>query len=98
MDYSKLYGTIERKQFVDLVLILNDGSNELIMNLHKIILFASCPYFEKLLTSLKEKDQTEIKIIVPDVFITHDIIMGFYGQKTNSGKTGSKASSLTCPY
>lgn len=84
MDLNKLFNFSQEKVFTDLLLILIDDENtERQINVHRIILSISCPYFEKLLTaSFKECNQNTITIIVPNANIAHDIIMSFYGQNT----------------
>src|SRR5436190_512337 len=83
MDYNKLYNSLANNDFIDLKLILQNANKQIILNLHKIILYSCSIYFEKLLTSCKEKLLNEITIQVPNVNICYDIIMSFYGQKTN---------------
>ena len=85
MDLHKLYQAVNDELFIDITLTLIDRNNEITMDLHKIILYSSCIYFEKLLTSCKEKHLNEITIEVPNAFVCYDIIMSFYGQKTNIG-------------
>ena len=67
--------------FTDLKLTLFDGTNQITINVHKIILYFSCIYFEKLLTSLKEKNMDEITIEVPNIYVMHDIIMSYYNPR-----------------
>src|SRR3972149_5336993 len=81
MDYHKLYGSLKENLFTDLTIILMDGNHHLTIDLHKIILYSSCIYFEKLLTNCREKNANSITIIVPNVDVVYDIIMSFYGQK-----------------
>src|ERR1700678_1392603 len=85
MNPNKLHDAINNDLFIDLVLTLKDDINEITMNLHKIILYVSCCYFEKMLTNCKEKNLDKIIIKVPNVFVTYDIIMSFYHQQTNIG-------------
>ena len=89
MDYNKLFHTINQNLFTDLLLTLDDGTKQITMHLHKIILYSSCLYFEKLLTTLKEKNERHITIKVPNAFVSYDIIMSFYCQKTNIGNLPS---------
>lgn len=72
------------EQPADLVLVLKDDLNEMTIDVHKNILATNSPYFSKLFSILKEKDQDKITIQVSNINITHDIIMNFYGQKNNS--------------
>lgn len=85
MDLNKLCELRDDKIFTDLILTLDDGSDQIILHLHKIVLCASSIYFRTLLTSFKEKNLTEITVRVPNVYASNDIIMGFYGEKTNAG-------------
>jgi WD40 repeat protein len=85
MNYIKEYDPTKENLFTDLSLTLIDGINSLTMNLHKIILYLSCTYFEKLLTNCKEKSASNITIEVPNVHVAYDIIMSFYNQKANHG-------------
>src|SRR3990170_8797570 len=84
MDYQELYNSLKENLFTDLSLKLVDQNNTITIRLHKIILYSSCVYFRKLLTSCRERNLNEITIQVPNTFIMHDIIMSFYGQKMNS--------------
>src|SRR3990172_12949961 len=81
MDYHKLYSSLKENLFTDLTIVLIDGNHHLTIDLHKIILYSSCIYFEKLLTNCREKNANSITIIVPNVDVIYDIIMSFYGQK-----------------
>ena len=85
MDLTELYETFNTELFTDVTLILTDEHREIKLRLHKIVLYSACIYFKKLLTNFKEKDSNEIIIIVPNAYVTYDIIMSFYGQKTNIG-------------
>jgi WD40 repeat protein len=85
MNYDKLFSLTQVKIFTDLILTLNDRYHQFTIHVNKNILYSSCIYFEKLLTNFKEKNLNEITIGVPNVYVAHDIIMSFYGQKTNSG-------------
>jgi hypothetical protein len=65
---------------------LTDGHKNIIMNVHKIILYCSCSYFEKLLTNFKEEKSNNITVNVSNVYVAYDMIMSFYNKKTNLGK------------
>lgn len=84
MNYNKAYELVKTSQFCDLELTINDGVNKFVINVHKIILYSSCVYFEKSLTFGKNHSNS-IEILVPNAFVVYDIIMSFYGQKINSG-------------
>lgn len=96
MDQLSIYAAYTQGLFTDLVLILNNSitlsQNGQVMleasvtiNVHRIILYSCCLYFQKLLTAPKEREEKQISITVPNANIVHDIIMSFYGQKTNKG-------------
>src|SRR5581483_10624179 len=84
MDFNKLYQDLHNKKYTDVELILVDCNKQLIMNVHKVILACSSEYFDKLFNFGTEKFQHQIIINVNDVDVAHDIILSFYGQKTNS--------------
>ena len=85
MDLTELYDAFNNEILTDITLILTDEKTEIKVKLHKIILYSSSIYFKKLLTNFKEKNLNEITITVPNAYVTYDIIMTFYGQKTNIG-------------
>ncbi len=80
MNLEKIYLTAKDGIFSDLKLILKDQNSEIIMNVHKHMLYACSPYFEKLLTNCKEANMNEITIIVPNASVCYIIIMSFYGK------------------
>ena len=65
MNSNKLFQILNDKILTDLELTLDDGINQITMNVHKLILYLSSSYFEKLLTRFKEKDLNKITINVP---------------------------------
>lgn len=77
------YSVTKDKLFTDLALTLYDDTNEITINLHKIILYIRCIFFKKLLTSCCEKILNEIKIWVPNVYVARDIIISFYDNNSN---------------
>ncbi|QGR54325.1 btb/poz domain-containing protein [Moumouvirus maliensis] len=85
MDYDKLYYYFCNNIFTDVSLILIDEENEIIFNAHKNVLSSSCEYFEKMFTNenFLENNSKNIKIYVPNVYVTKDIINKFYKQETN---------------
>jgi WD40 repeat protein len=85
MNYSKLYAFTQEKFLTDLVLTLANNDQQLILNVHKVILCSECIYFEKLFSNFQEKDYTSITIQVSNIHAAYDVIMSLYGQKTNSG-------------
>ena len=92
MDINKLNDAFNNDYFIDLTLILLDANQYITIDLHKIILYSSCLYFEKLLTSCKEKHLNKIQIQVPardkpssvtefclpNAFVCYDIIMSLF--------------------
>src|SRR5581483_499386 len=84
MDFNKFYQDLHNKKYTDVELILVDSNKQLNMNIHKVILACSSEYFDKLFNFGTEKFQHKITINVNDVEIAHNIILSFYGQKTNS--------------
>ncbi|AGD92855.1 putative BTB/POZ domain-containing protein [Megavirus lba] len=84
MNYDKAYDLVKNNHFCDLKLTIDDGTNKFVINVHKIILYSSCIYFEKLLM-FGENQLNDILMMVPNAYVTRDIIMNFYGQKINSG-------------
>jgi len=87
MDTTIFLELVKTNLFSDLMLILHDGVNDdIILNVHKNILFVSNIYFRKLLTNCKEKFANKITITVPNVLVTNDIIMSFYGQPFDKTK------------
>ncbi|AUV58988.1 BTB POZ domain and WD-repeat protein, partial [Bandra megavirus] len=94
MNFNTLYSLSQENKFTDLVLtICNDEDNifnfsdgQIIVNVHKCVLYSSSTYFKNLLTLCSESNQNEITIKVPNVSVTCDIIASFYGQTINSTK------------
>ncbi|AKI79737.1 hypothetical protein QJ850_gp008 [Acanthamoeba polyphaga mimivirus] len=64
--------------FSDIILHVVDKNKTIILPCHKIILYFACDYFKKLFSTFKEKDFKEIEIIVPNAFVSCNIIKGFY--------------------
>jgi BTB/POZ domain len=54
MDSETAYDLFKEKLFIDLTLRFQDDTCELIMHVHKCILYASCDYFKKLLILFRE--------------------------------------------
>ncbi|AKI80561.1 putative BTB/POZ domain-containing protein [Acanthamoeba polyphaga mimivirus] len=84
MDHNKLYQLLIDDKFFDVVIELIDDEGCLSINAHKIVLCASCEYFEKLFTLFREKNQSKITIKVPNRYVVRDIIIGFYGKNIQS--------------
>ena len=85
MDFVNLAELFNGGFFCDLSLLLDDGENQLDMNVHRIILSAVCPYFLSMLTTTMSESQSDkIRIYVPNVYVAKDIVQSFYGKKTKS--------------
>ncbi|AVL94412.1 WD40 repeat protein [Moumouvirus australiensis] len=69
--------------FSDIVLRVVDKNRTIVLPCHKIILYFACDYFKKLFSTFKEKDFKEIEIIVPNAFVSCNIIKGFYKEYLN---------------
>nr|URM61837.1 BTB/POZ domain-containing protein [Mimivirus sp.] len=94
MNFNTLYSLSQENKFTDLVLticsdednIFNFSDGQIIVNVHKCVLYSSSIYFKNLLTLCSESNQDKITIKVPNVSVTCDIIASFYGQTINSTK------------
>src|ERR1700722_5192317 len=85
MNLTESYYMLQQKLFVDLTLTLkDDDNNQLILDVHKYVLYLSGDYFKKLLT-FNKNISNNIPIIVSNIYIAYDVIMSFYGQQTNKG-------------
>nr|URM61864.1 BTB domain containing protein [Mimivirus sp.] len=67
--------------FSDITIDLVDENCMTTLNLHKNILYISCPYFRSMFNGFKESNSSKITINVPNVQVTCDIIRSFYGIK-----------------
>jgi len=86
MDFNELYESFLNNVLTDINIVLADDEREISMQLHKIILYSSCIYFKKLLTNFKEENSNNITVNVSNAYVAYDMIMLFYGQKTNIGE------------
>ncbi len=82
---ENLYLTVTNNIFSDLELTLKDTNTEIILTVHKHILYTFSPYFKNLLTNCKEATMNKILINVPNAYVCSDIIMSFYQKKICSG-------------
>ena len=76
------------EKYTDIIIKLleeQDRTNLIEMKLHRIILWRSSPFFAAMFTGFKESQEHQISIVVPNIFAAYDVIMGFYGEVTNSG-------------
>ncbi|BCS82494.1 putative BTB/POZ domain-containing protein [Cotonvirus japonicus] len=65
----------------DIKLILNDGRNQLSLNLHRVILHTQCQYFEKMFSNFQQKFENNMDVV--DIHAAKDIIKLFYGFKSD---------------
>lgn len=78
MSSNKLLKSFANGIFTDLKLTLvDDNQQSITINIHKIILYANCTFFEKLLL-FNDSNVTEKTINVPNVYVCRDIIQSFY--------------------
>ncbi|AEQ60407.1 N-terminal divergent BTB domain-containing protein [Acanthamoeba polyphaga mimivirus] len=86
MNYDKLFQNVINNKLTDLELVLTDPeNNNLVLNLHKIILDINCPYFETLFSNnFIDSNRKNLNLFVEDSYITRDIIYSFYGQTNRS--------------
>lgn len=68
----------------DLKLILRDDKKELSLNLHKIVLYTHCKFFQAMFVGFEESTKKEIILNVQNVDICKNIIKEFYGFKSPS--------------
>ena len=67
----------ELKIFTDFELTIADAEKEIKLNLHKLVLYYTCPYFKKIFSDDPEKSSAAIK--VSHASIMNDVIMSLYG-------------------
>ncbi|AKI79955.1 N-terminal divergent BTB domain-containing protein [Acanthamoeba polyphaga mimivirus] len=86
MNYDKLFQNVLNNKLTDLELVLTDPeNNNLVLNLHKIILDINCPYFETLFSNnFIDSNRKNLNLFVEDSYITRDIIYSFYDQTNRS--------------
>lgn len=88
MDLTLLYEEFyQNKILTDLELTIQDTDDNIVINVHKLVLCLSSPFFRALLClSFKEQQQDRITVTVPNAAVCYDIIMSFYGRVSNMGK------------
>ncbi|ANB50439.1 hypothetical protein [Powai lake megavirus] len=84
MDYNILYECAKQGLFTDFELTFDDGINQIIMKVHRHILYAYSPYFRAMFTNFMDSNVKQKTMFVKNAHIYHDIIVSFYGQKINS--------------
>ena len=83
MYANKMKDMYQHGYYTDLSLTLVDGTNEVTMQVHKVILHCHSPYFEKLFDR-SDRTLNQITVGVPNAHVIHDVIMSFYHQETKS--------------
>nr|WBF70349.1 putative purine phosphorylase [Megavirus caiporensis] len=76
---NNLHILIEDNVFSDITLEITDNLKTINIRAHKSILYTSCDYFRKLLTSFKEANSDIVKIPTDNADVFRDIVMSFYG-------------------
>lgn len=69
----------------EVTLVLTDDINKVVAKFDKIVLIQNSAYFHSLLTNFRESTATQIVVIVPNAYITYDILMKFCHRNTNRG-------------
>lgn len=79
MDKHSLIDLYNNEILTDCQLHLTDNIETIVMNVHKNILYMSCPYFKSMFTNYREQKSSIIKLDVHNARVTYDIIKSFYG-------------------
>lgn len=83
MNFKKF---LDDDVLTDVTLTLVDGKRDIVYKFHKLILYASSEYFQKIfLGDFKEKNLDTLLMNVPNAYVCYDVIRSFYGDKTNLG-------------
>ncbi len=82
MELIKLRDPLINKKFTDIKLIFSNNTCQVTVGANKIILVSNCKYFEKMFNF--NGDITTTTIIVDEPEIALDIMLSFYGIKSNS--------------
>nr|WBF71173.1 BTB POZ domain-containing [Megavirus caiporensis] len=75
-DFSKLF---DSEILSDVKITLVDGKKRLSLNLHRVVLFIRCKFFEKMFANFDQQFENTLEVI--DVDIARDIIKYLYGFK-----------------
>jgi hypothetical protein len=84
-DYHRIYLPTQEKVPCDFTLILCDASKSITFDVHKIILHNNCTYFNKMFKHFTKPSTNSVAIGCPNIYVSYDMIMSFYGQRTNLG-------------
>lgn len=84
MDFLELQSNLDNKFLTDFCLVLKDTQNEITVDVHKIILASSCPYFKKLFSFGEETIHNRAVVNIIDAKIAFDLVMSFYGKNINT--------------
>lgn len=79
-DFCQLF---DSEILSDVKIIFVDDKNQLSLNLHRVILFARCQFFEKMFLNFKETTQFDVIVNVIDAEVAIDIIKFIYGFELN---------------
>ncbi|AEJ34976.1 putative BTB/POZ domain and WD-repeat protein [Acanthamoeba castellanii mimivirus] len=79
MDKHSLIDLYNNEVLTDCQLHLTDSIETIVMNVHKNILYMSCPYFKSMFTNFREQKSSTVKLDVHNARITYDIVKSFYG-------------------
>ncbi|BCS83595.1 putative BTB/POZ domain-containing protein [Cotonvirus japonicus] len=92
LNFDTLFSLSQDSKFSDLELTIRNDVNltnlpdeqDIIVHVHKCILYSSSTYFKNLFTLCLESNLDKITIKVPNSLVVNDIIASFYGQTINS--------------
>lgn len=74
---DNIYQDLSAKLFTDLKLIIKDPKFQIEVDVHKVVLHYSSPYFRKMME--ENRDTTSVVLQVPDAGIMQNVVMSFYG-------------------
>ncbi|BCS82675.1 putative BTB/POZ domain-containing protein [Cotonvirus japonicus] len=85
MDYfhTQLKDVFNNKNLSDTELILIDSTHQVSIQVHRLILYLSCPFFKKMFVNFQESLNNKIELNVIDCEVVMDIIASFYGVNPN---------------
>ena len=79
--YNKFNDFRKEKLFTDVTITLIDNNDKIDLDLHKIVLVNNSAFFKEKL--IKKYDKNKFNIKVPNVKIMKNIILSFYGEKSD---------------
>lgn len=83
MNISRLPNLYNSGDLADIELIISDDYQTINIQVHRLILYLNCDYFQRMFQNWSEKEKCVINIQVPNASICHDIILSFYGIESN---------------